>query len=600
MPIFPASLQRALWVLWAVALAVLLLYQFPKHAPGYIEDDATYITSAEGLLRTGQYRQWSEENQPPQVHFFPGYPAFLSVVARLTTLPWIHWSWISLILAWIGILLSARLYQGWLSGWAVPAAVFLISFNPYMLWVRDTLLSEWLLLVLSLSALLIIRFQEKNPTHRWSYVPLMFLLTLAALTRPEGIVLAVAFFGVLLRKRTRGILPYVTVAVPALGVLLWFLRNLSAKGEWSGYSALWTPPGMDHLREFLLMLGQILISDNVFTPLSWHLWLGMGFVLILMGFGVYRVIQAADRSLSTTVGLLYVGGYLVIHLIWQALDARFFLPLIPWLVAYTVLGLHGLAAPKVARLAGATLLMLYTGSHAMTSLRQPIPPREKTPVQILNAIRDLPATSVVLTNKGALMYLYTKKQARYPEAAHTPEELAYLLLRGGTTHVWIRPQPLSDPNAMLLWQRTSRWLRDWPEAFPILRDERGEGILFQCRLPPVYREAFDLYQQGRYADALKRYPDFPAALNDSAVGLIDSGKLGPAEIQLKRAVALRPHFALALYNLARVDRARGRHDAAMNHLLRAQQISLLEKNRTLHARVENDIRLLTDSRPNQP
>jgi tetratricopeptide (TPR) repeat protein len=144
--------------------------------------------------------------------------------------------------------------------------------------------------------------------------------------------------------------------------------------------------------------------------------------------------------------------------------------------------------------------------------------------------------------------------------------MLYALMVSRTSYAWIQRQAISDPHIQLRWFQVSRWVEDWPTVFPIVfRSDSEQSTVYRIAAPDRYPAVYETYLKARLALAqgrtdegekllntvLKQYPEFPAALNDRAVLLIERGERARAQRDLLKALQLRPHFELAKLNLAR-------------------------------------------------
>lgn len=177
----------------------------------------------------------------------------------------------------------------------------------------------------------------------------------------------------------------------------------------------------------------------------------------------------------------------------------------------------------------------------------------------------------------------------------------------GQTYNAMKKPELAEPplrRAVELAPDEARYHRGLGDAFA-RRSRFNEAVAcFQRALTidPQNREIAGLLARARalqartpeeYREARKALLELDAAETDNAffqgqVGILDAqhGNLAEAEKRLKRALALDPHYAEALYNLATVYRQQGRHKEAQETLARFQrQENLLRRVSALQKRL---------------
>jgi len=567
------------WISATILLTIgaLYLWDFPRFDVGILEDDAMYITSAQGLS-SGSYRDWTQPGAPLETQFFPGYPVFLKLASAVTKLPWTSWAYFSFALAWVSFALAFYLYHRWLPGaWAVVAGT-LLAFAPYLALAHHRLLAEWLFLLLNLIVFLLIdRWSKDTASFKW-IILIGGLLAAVTLTRPEGILLTAAFSVCLLRRR-QSCLSLLAIVLPSLiAVGWWMARNYLEQGTISTYTQIWHTPSIFHAMRTLLLLGGSAIQTHLSYAPQW-ISAFLASALVIRGMFVGGKLQ--ERSIAAETALYFVSAYLVLRIVWPVTDFRFFIPILPWTIGFMVIGMASIVRGGITRVVIPAIVLIGGMSGFVSAIRTQPAERDRIPHGIFQRIHALPADALIVTNKKALLFLYTGRQGRGDvEAAHV-DEFAYRMTRGGATHFWIQPQRLSDPAVLQRWIRANRWMKDWPAAFAVEWTHPAEGTLYKRRLPDAYADAYERYVAGKLDEALKRYPDFPAALNDQAALRIAEGKLAAAEQLLTRALTLRPHYALAMVNLSRIARQRGKKADADHLLKQAQHIAARDGDRSV-------------------
>ena len=217
------------------------------------------------------------------------------------------------------------------------AAALLLAINlPFLIWASSGL--ETSLFALEIILTFILWGRGQGPRS-----PAMLSALLAALTRPEGVLLflalALARAAELIRRRERLLLSDVrNLLMFGLPYLVYFL------GRYFYYGRSFFP------NSFYAKVdpGRAALGEGLFYLYSWLEWGSLPFALLL-GFGAYGLVRRRDRLLlapALFLGLyfgfiLYVGGD------WMP-DFRFLTHLLPLLVALSVLGLTQLESPPPA------------------------------------------------------------------------------------------------------------------------------------------------------------------------------------------------------------------------------------------------------------
>jgi hypothetical protein len=305
-------------------------------------------------------------------------------------------------------------------------------------------------------------------------------------------------------------------------------------------------------------------------------------LVIVAGF---RAEFIEHRSLWRRTVSWYVILFLVLRLLWPYFDERYFLPIVPFLVVLMVQGCLYLrarcAVPVDSWLIGAFLVSLlyqdFRGQRDWKPGQFDVLPKN-TLAFIQN---DIPEQATLLTNKGGMMTLYTGHLNSGYVEANTPEELVYILLKTGTSLIWVRRQMNAVPYIQNQWRQADQWMSGWPTAFPVLFNDPAESsTIYRLSIPPSFIPAYVAYMDARrmlqkndtsgaqkkIEEALNVYTDFPGALNDYAAILLERGETKRPAVYLCTALRLRPGFALARLNLARVYERQGHMSLAKKTL----------------------------------
>ena len=204
---------------------------------GYLPltDAADFDRHAVSIVTSGQYPDSAIAPGSPTAFRPPGLPLLLAAVYEVsgTSTPR---RWKAARLAMVGLGLATVLLVGLVGGqlWgrklAMVAAGIAAVYLPFIA-IGSSILSESLFIPLELAALAAVIEQRRRPGWRWA--ALAGLLTgMAALTRSNGLVLALALAALLWSRRPR-LLPSALLApsallfVTALTIAPWTVRNLT-------------------------------------------------------------------------------------------------------------------------------------------------------------------------------------------------------------------------------------------------------------------------------------------------------------------------------------------------------------------------------------
>ncbi|MCX5794118.1 MAG: hypothetical protein NTY77_01310 [Elusimicrobia bacterium] len=538
-----------------ILLLAALFYatQLGRSYVGVLIDDASYIAGARSLLQ-GRYVDLTRPDTPPLIHFLPGFPLFLS--------PWVgcvapHWQLLqglAVALILVAAILLHRWLAGRLSGRERGLAVLLFALNPATARLCSLVTAEswflvlWLWILPRLDGLL---KEDRPAAAAW---PPALLLGWAALTRPEGIVLT-AVLGMLafradLRRR---LWPIVAGACAIWGA--WLLRNYALShqvsdylGEWRadlGAAQLWR--GWWAVLDTLFVQAAGLLPPGFAPGPSRALALLGSMALALLGLRelLRRNPDPGTRSAAAAWGL-----YLAVHLLWRPLDVRYFLPLMPLLAVFMVLGLLALLGRGgKSRLLGWSAAVLLAATYAAQDarlaadglMRRPYG-NAQNPTATWKSVQSLLGEgSALLSNNAPTVYIYTGRQAySLPVGIRDADELRYLLAQKDIRAVLLF-FPLTDiaPAHQESWLRVWDWIRSAPRRYELLHAEPQEGsLLYRVAGSGVSVRAYELYvgargdfSRERWRDgfakldlALALEPDFPSAVKDRAVAASLAGR----------------------------------------------------------------------------
>ena len=579
----------------ALPLAALAAAFGPRFYVGYFSDDANYVLAAQSLLQ-GRYVFLSIPGQPALSHFLPGYPLFLAPFVKLFAPHWDLLKLSTVLLNALSAWLIWKLFARWLDERPRALLVALFALNPLTLLSSSFIMSDPCFLFCVLASFYALTLALRRESF-WTDGSAALLSAATALIRPIGLLM---IFSVLLaflwRRRWKSLVRSAVLAFFAVGVVA--LRNVHSTGTPTDYlmwfksqihsssaAHLYFGGAADFLRMALpeTLLG-LRAHPMAGSSLGVLLTLLTAFVILL---GFWRLARKYSGDGALMAAGFYCCAYLLVHSVWTAVTARYVLPILPFLLAFMLVGgsavlsrfsqwrrLHGFFA--------GALLAVYLGVDAMflrSIYFQAPPPGTRLPEATLSwIVHGTPANAVFL-NDNAFIYLYTRRQGYDELRAKDREGFRAYLLEKGVGYIFERPETVFAIHGQGLFDQAvyrdemNRWIRSWPDAFEPAYWNAQEGTLvYRVRPDPAFEKAYRLYRlattdfsQARTADglrnvqaALRLYPSFPRALYLDATARLDSGDPAGAERLFKEALRLRPTFALAMVGLARLYRKTGR------------------------------------------
>jgi hypothetical protein len=198
---------------------------------------------------------------------------------------------------------------------------------------------------------------------------------------------------------------------------------------------------------------------------------------------VWKFQQNASARISVVFGLLYLG----IHVIWPIHDARFYVPLLPFLLVWMLAGIQKLFSGSYRKILLAVFFAGLAVSYVQADRRRLSPQTQAAvfPAQTVQWIRDntLPE-SLFLTNKTGLVCLYT---GRYSTAAVAhPDAKAFLNYIQGyhVTHVAFFYSHLADKARLAVWKQTESWVTQSPDSFALVYANPVEAVRIVRVIPP--------------------------------------------------------------------------------------------------------------------
>ncbi len=442
--------RRARVALAAASAAALLHILAALRTPfGAASDDALHLLLARNLL-SGGYAV-PDAAGAPVTDPLPGFPALMALPVRLLA-P--HWSWMrgaELLAAAALVFCVWRLCRR-LSGEAAGfAAAFLVAVNPALVgWAGVALPDAPFAACAALGFLLL-------TLPRFSPAGLASVAALAALLRPEGIVLAPALaVGCYVRVGPRRAAAVLAASLAPLG--LWLLRGRLVSGSATAY--------IDHWRAFSETRGAAFAAASAGLVRGFSgpgpFWFVASFGLaaaVVAALGARELNRAKEKGARAAFAALAVFLVCVaaLHLGWRAWQSRYALAFIPALVPIFAAA-YGAARRRFPAAAAAAVFLaaapgLWTAAgYAREGLIEPrsaLWPKTESWIE-----SNVPADAALTGAEPYLITLLTGRRAYFPKPGASREEWLAALRASGISYVVARPPGprayLSAESARLL------------------------------------------------------------------------------------------------------------------------------------------------------
>ena len=480
------------WILWVCRLAIVVSFCF-----NYVHvfdkkmdtngDNYYYYLLAHSLAAGHGYVSEIGPTPEPHMHFPPGYPAFMSLFLRVFPDNIVAMKRINGLLLLVSLLLLFRIVRkttGKYGVWYALLACLLCTFHGELLRWATIMMSEMLYLAISMGMIALCleldweRLRQKDWRQILMLAGICLLSAFAYFVRTMGIsivlAVALAFFVLALkqfRKRRKEGLNWRTPLLACLLVGLslvmahesWTLRNRHVSPDWrSEYldsfetpaeytetpAAYWSFRVQLNLMAFVtyyIPQSLIIPVNAVTTPESipvehMHWWLGLLVIaLMIIGFLSMKGLQ--------WLCLFYVFITFGVLMVYPPSYAgmRYYVPLLPLLMAALVLGVGALMgwivrklkgrvawlAPAMATLAATILIPCYYVSQVYYWQLANSPYHDDTYEQLLDACRacrDLPDDWLTAVTKPEIFYVHSHYHhaISIPRTGSIEENLRYL------------------------------------------------------------------------------------------------------------------------------------------------------------------------------
>jgi len=450
-------------------------------------------------LLEGHYVYLLVPDHPPISSPLPGYPLFLATFVKVFA-P--HWSWMkitSLVLTLLSSFLIWKLFKGWLPPWVCLIQVVIYAFNPTTMFYSRTVMSEPLFVFVTLLIFAGLRKLVDCESGKTAWI-LGLLLGWASLIRPQGVVLIPSVaMGLAYARRWPGLRRVLVVSLAIWTAVL--ARNFHLTHSLTGYSRVWLPELhylSSHQGAWARRYGTVaetIIMKN-FLNLDWFdlqriVWLklalcAMGSFLIISGIFSFSVRPGIPPAVVLAM-YMFCFLYGLVHSLWDVVDSRYFLPLMPFVVAFLLEGLAFLSRkfsvrPTLWLCLGSCLIGWYLICDVFLVYRTHANARPRTddlPAMTLRWIEDnTTPKSLFVTNKNSVVYLYTGRYAfsviDMPED-EDKETFRRSLILNKINFIMFLVEPLAEEKLGRQWEKIQRWVSSTPKAFQCVYGNPHEG-----------------------------------------------------------------------------------------------------------------------------
>lgn len=504
-------------VLKLIILGAAVFYAavLPRYDVGSFNDDAVYMLASKSLLQ-GRYVNLQKAGEPPLNDPLPGYPFFLAPFLKILGSHWNYLKLLSVVMTLLTSVLLWKLFQGWLSHWALLLSIILYAFNPATVYLSGAVMSEpcFLFLCVCLFLCLKLFFGKPYPWLPWLMGALAGWL---ALIRPQGFVLipSIAIVLVYVRKY-RPAAGFIACSLTIWGSVL--LRNYFVTQTPAGYSKYWmaTLPVIGTSYTHLIhniksVLDSLVLHALVALP-GLPEWLNLALLLSFLGimvYGLFSLVRETSHMNPTILSItVFCWFYMIIHVLWLAVHPRYFLPVLPFGILFFLRGTESLGEwifkKKTSRLgiiAGTLLLLIYMyqGVYAVKETLER-PQENKLPFKTFSWIKlNTEADSKILSYLSPNVCLYADRHGFALLPAETLDEFRYLLYKVKATYVLCSFVPpilvhsagVTDANKS--WAQIKTWLGDEepPPGFKKVYENTEEGTaLFRIEHDPAFIRAW--------------------------------------------------------------------------------------------------------------
>ncbi|HSH04915.1 MAG TPA: hypothetical protein VLL52_20545 [Anaerolineae bacterium] len=456
--------RRWPWVGAVVVHFLLGFMLFDRFPVGAYQDDAWYVAGAMGLAKGLGYTQPWTPNLLPETYLPVGYSLFL--------VPWVWLFPMSFkpLVMW-SLLASAATVAGSYWYYRQVNDSVLWAWLGMLLFAVNTMLVEFSTLVMSEASYLLVTMMVILVVYRWSdkaEVPIIiywligFGATVGYFVRIWGLALVVAVIVYyMMRRRWGGV---IGACVPFLLMYtVWLRRNMSLGGRGGSYGI-----NNDVISKVPDVLETTLVSESLVVLFTQDLpnllvpifsqriedLLAVFYLGPLLGFlalgliGLILLGGVKQMATEITVAELYVGAYVGIILL-VPFSGRYWLPLLPFLIHYMLLGLQTVIdgcsrfVKQRKVLEGVVLvsLLLVAGLHIFRVVQKELDPIQNELPNVSIGAEWIGAQVVeeggeqvtIMAAKPQMTYIYSEQTVvPYPEKSGGE----YAVLEGREEHLW--------------------------------------------------------------------------------------------------------------------------------------------------------------------
>lgn len=608
---------------YSILILAALLYAclINRFSTGIYNDDAVYAAVSTDLTNRSISRLLPSITPD---YPLPGLPIVLAPVAKLIEPHWTLLEWVSLAATVLTLWLLGKWLIEWLPAEEALFVVALYAFNPTVVKFSGILMPASYYSLAIVASFLCLSRVTRRPSV-WNCSLLGLLLGWSMVLRAEGGILLISILVALYFHHQRKQV-WVWVSLPIMawvcGAIYWFkfrgLQRLDYAEDVGALFVYWSQNFWSGIRFawlFLHLLFQrTLMAINV-VPDDKHMWFSaVAIVLALIGIciGIRHLWREQSSRHGEMIGMgLFCIIYFITHSYWHVAVPRYGIALLPFMLAFLVHGMRQVFPLLRRRPAFLAILFFpffatyaYSLGWAVNETLVSPNPMNAPPWRTLRWInRNTPVESKMMSPFAAGIALYTKRTAVTLLRLGDVEAFRFGLDKDSIDHIVDRPILFVTPgvggteNMNKDWNKARRWLRLYPQHFPIVyRDAQEQTTIYRVAHSPGFADAFTKYyaafhdlREGRQEAALIKVQESLVQIPDFGLA---HGLLGAiyffrhedqkAEREFLEAATLLPDSPLPLTNLASLYHRQGDTQRAVETLNKA--IAIIEANGNMHAR----------------
>lgn len=456
-------------------------------------DSASYIILAENLATGRGYVNSLYPGDPIETQYPPLFPLLLAPLVKLVGRNYLALKLVPLVFGASAILVIFELLRRGVSREQALVVTLLTALNATYLSLATSILSETVYLFFSFLALIIVNQLAVSARSLKMLIIAALLLAASFYTRTIGIsLIGASILFLLFRRHFKA--TFILAVVLAIPLSWWVWRNIQLGNPYvhhllnssiaafgSKGGSMWTDRILHNLSRYAgkvvvnLIGGPDIARLDPYQPLKL---IGSLLLSILFVLGFVREIR---RGISLEI--IYIIMYLGICAVWPYHDARFLLPILPFVLSYVLLGAKSMFIrwPSIRQKAASSMAVILAVVSVIGCMRlvhqnrtQFYPPEMARYREACEWIRSNTDTDeAVLCRLPRLTAFWSDRKAWWYVGSNSWAEILETSSNIGASHLIINNFPISGVNLMSQFE-------------PILRANVGTfRAVFQTAAPQV-------------------------------------------------------------------------------------------------------------------